>query len=296
MILPSFVLPTYRNTVATQMGLDRSDQCFDPDHFAAYPVPVVYEYNSRGYRDQEWPQDLDSAVWCFGDSFTVGLGSAVQHTWWHQLTQLSHHRVINISMNGASNDWIARKVTEMSLEVRPRAVAIHWSYLHRRESQSCELEPMVDQLWCKFYQLIKDPGWPQCDHFREFNQLPQYIQQEILEQHVDLERDYWFRSDYKKIIDEHRMQEFDVNATPQQDMDNLIQAMDQVESLGLNVIHSFVPGFAPNDAIQNKIQQHARSRGRNVVCDLKRLDRARDGHHYDILTARWLAAQIALII
>ena len=89
------------------------------------------------------------------------------------------------------------------------------------------------------------------------------------------------------------MQEFDVMATPQQDVQNLITAIDQVEQLGLLVVHSFIPGFAPDYEIQEQIQNHCQQHGYRVVCDLKRLDRARDGHHYDILTARWLADWVA---
>jgi hypothetical protein len=36
-------------------------------------------------------------------------------------------------MNGASNDWIARKVVELLQTVQPQAICIQWSYLHRRE-------------------------------------------------------------------------------------------------------------------------------------------------------------------
>ena len=296
MMLPSFVLPSYCNTVAGYTGMDSPEQCFDPVHFAAYPKPILYQYNSRGYRDREWPPAPQHAVWCFGDSFTVGLGSAYSHTWCQQLEQVSNIRTVNISMNGASNDWIVRKVQEMSQEIRPRAVVLHWTYLHRRETQSWDIEHLVDQNWQQFYSQIKDSSWPRCDHFRQFGQLPQHIQQEILDQHVDPERDYWFRTDYEKTIDEHRMQEFDVMATPEQDVQNLITAIDQVEQLGLLVVHSFIPGFAPDSATQEQIQTHCQQHGYRVVCDLKRLDRARDGHHYDILTARWLADQVAQLI
>jgi hypothetical protein len=293
MILPSFVLPTFRNLTDTQTGIDRPGRCFDIDHYKSYPWPIVYQFNSRGYRDEEWPQDLDNAIWCFGDSFTVGLGSPHAHTWPQQLQQQSGTRTINIGMNGASNNWIARKIHEFAeAKIRPRAVAIHWSYLHRRETASWELETIVDQHWQKFYNQICKNSWPRCEHFRDFELLPDVIKQEITTQHLDLEREYWFRYDYEKTLDEDRMLFFDVDATPKQDINNLLDAIHSVEQLGLPVIHSFIPNYAPNHTTRTQIEQHCSQQGYSVVTDLRKLDRARDGQHYDILTAQWLAHQL----
>jgi hypothetical protein len=293
MILPNFVLPTYRNLTATQTGIDSPEQCVDIDHYKSYSWPVVYKYNSRGYRDAEWPDDLDNAIWCFGDSFTVGLGSSHPHTWVQQLQKQSGIRTINIGMNGASNNWIARKIRELSaVNIRPRAIAIHWSYLHRRESESWVLGPLVDRCWQKFYNNIRDQSWPKCEHFHDFELLPNAIKQEIKTRHLDLEREYWFRYDYEKTLDEERMMEFDVDATPEQDVDNLLHAIRGVEQLGLPMIHSFIPDYAPDLATQTQIEQYCLKQGYSVVTDLRTLDRARDGHHYDILTAQWLANEL----
>jgi len=293
MILPSFVLPTYSNLTATQTGIDSPEQCVDIDHYRSYPWPVVYKYNSRGYRDAEWPENLDQAIWCFGDSFTVGLGSVHAHTWTQQLQKQSGTRTINIGMNGASNNWIARKIQEFAAaDIHPRAVAIHWSYLHRRESESWALESLVDQCWQKFYNNIRDDSWPRCEHFRNFELLPNAIKQEIKTQHLDPEREYWSRYDCEKTLDEVRMLEFDVDATPEQDVDNLLDAIHSVEQLGLPVMHSFIPNYAPNLATQTQIEQYCSQQGYCVVADLRILDRARDGHHYDILTAQWLAHEL----
>ena len=293
MILPSLVLPSYFNFTSTQAGIDSPEQCLDINHYKSYPWPVVYEYNSRGYRDTEWPQDLSNAIWCFGDSFTVGLGSTHSHIWPQQLQKQTGIRTINIGMNGASNNWIARKICEFSeSDIRPRAIAIHWSYLHRRETNAWALEPIVDRLWQKFYSQIRDSAWPECKHFRGFELLPDFIKQEITTQHLDPVRDYWFRYDYEKTVDEDRMMEFDVDATPEQDVDNLLDAIHSVEQLGLPVIHSFIPNYAPDYATQTRIEQYCLQQGYRVVTDLRILDRARDGHHYDILTAQWVAMQV----
>jgi hypothetical protein len=294
-ILPSFVLPTYCNLTATQIGIDSPEQCIDIKHYNSYPWPVVYQYNSRGYRDLEWPEDINDAVWCFGDSFTVGLGSTYLHTWTQQLQKQSMIRTVNIGMNGGSNNWIARKIHEFAeANIFPRAVVVHWSYLHRREIQSCALEPLIDQCWQKFYNNIRDKSWPSCVHFQDFKLLPDNIKQEIKMVHLDLKREYWFRDDYEKTLDEQRMMEFDFDSTPEQDIKNLLDAIHSVEKLGLLLIHSFIPNYTPDYATQIKIEQHCVQQGFRTVTNLHSLDRARDGHHYDILTAQWLAQQIMM--
>ena len=77
MILPDFTISSKINQNWAYSGMDSPDLCLDSKHFKSYPYSVSYQYNSRGYRDHEWPDDLQNAVWCIGDSFTVGIGSPV---------------------------------------------------------------------------------------------------------------------------------------------------------------------------------------------------------------------------
>jgi hypothetical protein len=85
---------------------------------------------------------------------------------------------------------------------------------------------------------------------------------------------------------------FDVDATPEQDVDNLLDAIRGVEQLGLAVIHSFIPNYAPDYATQTQIEQYCSQQEYRVVTNLRTLDQARDGYHYDILTAQWLAHEL----
>ena len=139
MILPEFVLPSRASQHWKYSGQDHPDRCKDPHHFNAYPNTVEYVYNSRGFRDAEWPSDLNNAVWCIGDSFTVGVGSPVTHTWPYLLAQALNQQVINVSMDGASNQWIARKAVQLSQLTTPQAIVIHWSYVERREDPDTAL-------------------------------------------------------------------------------------------------------------------------------------------------------------
>jgi hypothetical protein len=113
----------------TGVGLDTYEQCLDKEYFKAYPHNVFYFFNQRGFRDNEWPENVENKVWCVGDSFTVGLGQPFEHIWPQQIDNS-----INVSMNGASNDWIARKALYIIQNTNPSAVLIQWSYLHRREN------------------------------------------------------------------------------------------------------------------------------------------------------------------
>ncbi len=74
-------VPELANRQCDYTGIDSVNECLDRELFTQWPHVIDYRYNSRGFRDQEWPQDLASAIWCLGDSFTVGLGSRFEQTW-----------------------------------------------------------------------------------------------------------------------------------------------------------------------------------------------------------------------
>jgi hypothetical protein len=135
-ILPDFILPSRVDQQWQYSGIDSPESCSDKKHFKLYPHQVYYNYNSRGFRDQEWPTELtelQNAIWCIGDSFTVGLGSPVEHTWPRILQQQTGQRTINVSMDGASNEWMARKIKRIVEVITPKNIIVQWSYFHRGE-------------------------------------------------------------------------------------------------------------------------------------------------------------------
>jgi hypothetical protein len=132
-MLSDLVLPAKSNLIQSYSGIDSLEKCPNRDHFLNYPYKIQYQYNSRGFRDAEWPNDFNNTVWCVGDSFTVGIGSPYQNTWSYLLQQQLEQRCINISMDGASNTWISRRACQIINEVQPTLVVVLWSYLHRRE-------------------------------------------------------------------------------------------------------------------------------------------------------------------
>lgn len=143
MILPDFILPSRINQIWNRSGIDSEEFCKDKKHFKNYPFDVEYKFNSRGFRDSEWSnslQELKNSNWCVGDSFTVGLGSPICHTWPCILQCVTKTNSINVSMDGASNDWIARKTIRIINEIGPKNLILQWSYFFRTESKDDSLD------------------------------------------------------------------------------------------------------------------------------------------------------------
>lgn len=136
MILPDLILPSRVNQHWQYNGMDSIENCRDKKHFRSYPHKVDYKYNTRGFRDHKWPdsiEELQKSIWCIGDSFTVGVGSSIEHTWSNILQHRLEKRCINVSMDGASNDWIARRAEQIITTVQPEHLIVHWSFWTRRE-------------------------------------------------------------------------------------------------------------------------------------------------------------------
>ena len=146
--LPEFILHTRVNSTVEGYGLDTAVECLDKEHYKNYPHEVEYKFNDRGFRDDNWPtSNLDECIWCFGDSFTVGMGAPREHAWTYLLQEKTKKRTINVSMDGASNTWIARKTIQLIEEIRPKNVVIQWSYLHRREINDDTLMDEERRVW-----------------------------------------------------------------------------------------------------------------------------------------------------
>jgi hypothetical protein len=284
MILPDFIVPSRANQAWTYSGLDNLECCLNKEHFKSYPHDITYNYNSRGFRDREWPnhvEELQSAIWCVGDSFTVGLGSPLEHTWAYQLGKQSNRRTINVSMDGASNMWIARKSLDIVNKIKPAQLIIQWSFISRREKT---IDVARKDEWQKFYKNISDPGWPACS-IHNIDKLPRKILEEIDQIHGG-----W--NSVNGSDDESRRLWL-TNCSAADDVRNTldcIESLSQVKST--QIVHSFVPNFVPRyyrGVIESQIAG-------SVIPEIQRLDIARDGHHYDIKTVQWLVPQILAAI
>jgi hypothetical protein len=266
MLLPELYLPSRVNQHWLESGIDSLELCPNREHFLSYPHKVEYHYNSRGFRDAEWPDDLSDVIWCIGDSFTVGIGSPLEHTWPYMLQQRLRRRVINVSMDGTSNNWIARIAVAILTQFPQANIVVQWSFLHRRES---ELEPILDSKFRNFYNIVRDLTWPDCNSLKDFEKLPEHIKTEILNVH-----------NWGSIVvygDDALMHH--TQSTVNEDIINTQQCIAQLPA---HVVHTAIPNWAPagdNLDFDNVIQT-------------EQLDYARDGFHYDILTSNVLVCKI----
>ena len=120
-------------------GIDSLESCLDRQHFLNYSKKITYEYNSKGFRDHEWPEDLSDAVWCVGDSFTVGLGQPYEETWPQILQKKIGKRCLNLGEDSCSNDTICSRVNEISKLYQPKLIVVMWSYMHRRRVDNLDV-------------------------------------------------------------------------------------------------------------------------------------------------------------
>ena len=147
-LLTDFRVESKINQTYRILGLDCVEEAKNKKHWLNYKKNITYQFNSRGFRDNEWPADLDNAIWCFGDSFTVGMGQPFDEIWPQLLEKQTGIRTVNVSMNGASNDWISRKVVDLITAVTPPIIFIQWSFLHRRENNDSTLGDEARTLHC----------------------------------------------------------------------------------------------------------------------------------------------------
>jgi len=156
-MLEKLMVDFYVNLKCEFSGLDTYEYCQNKKYFTNFPHKIDYVFNSRGFRDEEWPtENLENAIWCFGDSFTTGLGSPYDHMWTQVLQKKTNRRTINISMDGASNSWITRKALSVFREVKPKDVVIFWTYFHRREVDDKMLSDIQRRLKVRGRETLED--------------------------------------------------------------------------------------------------------------------------------------------
>lgn len=279
--MKSFVIPSKINSFYHYSGIDELEHCIDKQHFKQYPHEITYQYNGRGFRDEEWPTDLHNAAWCIGDSYTVGVGNPRTHVWPYLLEKKSNLKTINVSMDGASNNWIARKAIELLNVIQPTVLILHWSFINRREE---DVSAIKEQFWQKFYNNIKDNSWPSCPKLCDFDLLPDDIQNEI-KSNPD--------QNWQNVADDNRLIHFLPEATVEQDIDNTLNCISMVDQCAntTKIIHSFVPEFLPaqsQDLFFNKLVTF------NTVIDtFPKFDLGRDGSHYGVKTAEFFVDKLS---
>jgi len=280
MILPELILPSRVNQHWKFSGIDHIDCCPDKQHFLSYPHNITYNYNSRGFRDQEWPdtmQELRNAIWCIGDSFTVGLGSPIEHTWPVRLSKITNRRIINVSMDGASNDWIARITENIVRAIDPTQLVIMWSYTHRRENVNTRLSNELRRIpssnctdyddWINFLDCKK-----RVDLIINSVQfaVPSFRPAQLMSITND-----WaaIRGADWPVKSPSTLEE--LNSLP----DWILHEIDMLHGQ-LTRFQTILPHQLPPVDLSVPI----------TVIPVESQDLARDGHHFDLITADWVAA------
>jgi hypothetical protein len=269
-ILPDFVLTTCINRHWQYSGMDSIDLCLNRQHFLSYPYSVEYVYNSRGYRDQEWPNSLDelkNAIWCVGDSFTVGIGQPFDHIWPQVLSKQLNQRTINVSMDGASNHWIARRAQAIIDLVKPGNLVILWSYTHRREKPNTALNDEQRRIpysknsveddystWITLLNGIRSNGT---------NVIHSTI------------------PDFHPIVLCHEIW----NNIKDPSWPTCPRNITELENLPGHILDEMKHIHRCYNDFKTQLES-------NIIHIHERLDWARDYHHFDLLTAQWLVDQI----
>jgi len=287
-----FSLRNHINKRWSYSGIDSYEMCISKKRFESYPYEITYKYNSLGFRDDEWPSDTDelkNAIWCIGDSFTTGLGSPIEHTWFRVLQKKTNIRCINISMDGASNEWISMLANYISENFKPKNIVCCWSYPERRINKNIEI--LKNDLLIQSYNDMKDYSWPKIKNINDFNELPFDARYEYLkyDHQLSIELSNDFKINEIHISqDELKLQSSRESAD--QDLENMVECITSLNAIKNTVIHSFIPNFC-NPA---KFKEYKEKLSEIVVNPIyiDRIDIARDGHHFDILTSTELVKNI----
>jgi hypothetical protein len=281
MFLPNFMLETRKNQYWTESGMDTIDQCLDKMHYKKYPHQIAYNYNLRGFRDQEWPESLDdlqNSVWCIGDSFTVGIGSPLAHTWVNILQSRLNQRCVNVSMDGASNKWIARKAIEILDAVNPKLMVIQWSYFQRDELPDTLLPDEERRLEANLTDSINQL---KIDSVKLINQVELNKKQcKVIHSFIpnSMVLDYNHNESIWQVIK--------ADSWPP-----LPRSLDEFNSLPANIVNEL-----KTFDVYNVMFSYYQFDSITHIPEIVQIDLARDGHHYDILTATNFVDQVEELI
>ena len=297
MILPDIILHSRVNRRWTESGLDSLAQCANKQHFHNFSQhhDVNYVYNSRGFRDDEWPttiKELKKCIWCFGDSFTVGLGSALSNTWVNILQQQSGIRCINISMDGASNKWISRKIQDVICIIDPTNIVVQWSYFHRDEMPNANLSDEDRRLY-----LGSDEVRILHTYTNEGSVLEEFLR---FKSHIASLPPYVVHTFIQRASSADAFYQVDTTAM-ERSWDNIRD--ESWGNIPLTVPQLFMLSPAIRTELSNiafnGINEYKRLKHcvylpsilqRIIKCNapikiIPQIDMARDSHHYDVLTA-----------
>ena len=121
----------------------RQDEHFGRTAYSSFEGDrSTYDFNSLGFRGEEFDAEAQMRIFVCGCSFTFGIGLELEESWPFLFKQrLAAHRdlaassvnLLNFSEAGASNDYIARTLIEQSTRVRPDLIVAGFTQMVRFE-------------------------------------------------------------------------------------------------------------------------------------------------------------------
>lgn len=277
MIIPNLIVPSLVNKEFKFYSPDTLDNCVDKKHFKKYPHDVHYKFNSRGFRDAEWPNDLKNAIWCLGDSATVGIGSPSDHGWVKQLEKITNLPTINLGLRATDNYTISQIAQEIIVALNPKNMMILWSFFERRPVNANPW-PLVDT--GNTTQLVIDDDRIHIEYFKEcvlkLNKVAADAGTNIA---------YGFCTNYCSLDfdSQHVWNNVRDSSWPEK-LPDLDQLPDYI-LCELDKVHNVLDLFKIFTDWDNFRKKHMK----NVIKDISVLDLARDGWHWDLLTSRNIA-------
>jgi hypothetical protein len=95
---------------------------------------IIYNWNSHGFRSDEFVDDGQDSILAVGDSCTVGIGCPIEHTWPSILREkFPNTKLYNLGLAAASSDYVVRAVAKTIDVLCPLAVFVQWPGFSSRE-------------------------------------------------------------------------------------------------------------------------------------------------------------------
>lgn len=155
--------PKYFDSYPKKLRVKAGDQNLKLEDFLAYPHKINYDFNSRGFRDEEWPENLNDCYFCIGDSQVAGIGIPYKNMFVNILQTNLQKRIINCGNPGGNNYyWIVQKSRLILDTLKIKKLILVWGPAHRNHFHVTVKSPLA---------LIKNSSSPRND----INTLKTYV-------------------------------------------------------------------------------------------------------------------------
>jgi hypothetical protein len=181
-------------------------------------------------------------------------------------------------MDGASNEWIARQACDAYDLAQPRNIVIMWSYLHRRENSNLDILDLDRRLHYVRSTMHED-----------FENLS-VCRKQVLNHCADANPIELIIPNFGVSFDTNTWSRLRDPSWPQLLPSTLTEFLDLSPEIvtELRTLHGIdIDQLVEFFTIQQQIPEFLAG-----IVRVGYLDRARDGHHFDRITAEWVAKQV----